>query len=57
MAPLTEDQSKYGVASQVLEPLDGEDRLGADEGAESMVKLQVEDQGPSPQELDALTCQ
>ena len=57
MAPLTEDQSKYGVVSQVFELLDGEDRMGADDGAESMVKLQVEDQGPSPQELEALTRQ
>ena len=56
VTPPTPDQSKYGVVSQVLEPLEGEDRLGAD-GGDRIVKLHVDDHGPSPQELEALTRQ
>ena len=55
-APLTELQMKVSVLSQVLLPLEGEDRLGTD-GGDSRVKLHVEDQLPSPQELEALTRQ
>jgi hypothetical protein len=49
VAPLTDDQSKYGVVSQVLLPFDGDDREGA-AGADEMVKRQGLDQGPVPQE-------
>ena len=52
VAPLTSDQLKNGVASQVLDPFPGSEREGADEGAALTVKVQVgEDHGPSPQEL------
>ena len=56
VAPLAELQVKVGVVSQVLLPLAGEDRL-VPEGGARMVKLQVEDQRRSPQELMALTRQ
>jgi len=56
VAPLTDDQSKCGVVSHVLLPSGGEEREGA-EGADRMVKLQVDEYGPSSQELEARTCQ
>ena len=56
VAPLTDDQSKYGVVSHVLLPFDGEDGDGA-EGVDKMVKLRVEDHEPLPQELEARTRQ
>ena len=51
VAPLTVPQSKKGVLSSVVLPLDGEDRPGAP-GVESTVKLRLEDHEPFPQELD-----
>ena len=56
VAPLTLPQLKVGVVSQVLPPLEGEDREGA-EGVDRMVKLQTDDHEPLPQELDACTHQ
>jgi hypothetical protein len=57
VAPLTLPQLKVGVVSHVLLPFEGEDREGAEEGAVRMVKLQVDDHEPVPQELDACTRQ
>ena len=45
-----------GVVSHVLLPSDGEKRDGA-EGVGRMVKLQIDDQGPAPQLLEAYTRQ
>jgi len=56
VAPLTLPQSKKGVRSSVVLPLDGEDRLGV-EGVDRIVKFRLEDREPSPQELDARTRQ
>ena len=52
VAPLTLSQSKKGVLSSVVLPLDGEDRPGVP-GVESTVKFRLEDHEPLPQELDA----
>jgi len=56
VAPLTDDQSKYGVVSHTLLPFEGEEGEGA-EGADRMVMLQTDDHELSPQELDARTRQ
>ena len=56
VAPLTLPQPKVGVLSPVVLPFDGEESAGAD-GVHKMVKLQVDDQDPSPQELEACTRQ
>ena len=55
LAPLTADQSREGVRSQVWLALAGACSAGAD-GTQSMVKDRVADHGPSPQPL-ALTRQ
>ena len=56
VAPLTDDQSKYGVVSQVLLPFEGEYRLGTPT-VPRMVTLHTDDHEPSPQELEARTRQ
>jgi len=56
VAPLTLPQLKVGVSSLIVLPFKGEDKLGAG-GVDRMVKLQVEDQLPSPQTLMARTRQ
>ena len=56
VAPLTDDQSKEGVVSHVLLPSEGEEREGA-AGRDRIVKSQVDDHAPLPQELDACTRQ
>jgi len=47
---------KVGVVSLIVLPLEGEDRLGA-LGVGRIVTVQTDDHGPSPQELEARTCQ
>ncbi|MEE9618282.1 MAG: hypothetical protein V3T90_14940 [Anaerolineae bacterium] len=56
VAPLTDDQAKSGVVLHVLLLFDGEEREGA-EGVDRIVKLQVDEYGPSSQELEARTRQ
>ena len=56
VAPLTLPQLKVGVSSLTVLPLEGEDRPGVP-GVDRMVTLQVDDQEPLPQELDACTRQ
>ena len=56
VAPLTVDQSKEGLVSQVWLALAGDSRIGA-VGGGSMVKLHTGDHGPLPQLLDALARQ